>query len=148
MIVKLHWKHMLPVFLGVFGIVILDRLTKMLILSGQTLDAGFLSFHFVTNTGASFGMLQGWNAVFIAVSIVVLGILAFYYKTIPPAPLMLITGGVLGNLLDRIFFGFVIDFIDFKFFPVFNIADSAISIGVFVWILLLLLKKRISVKKL
>ncbi|MCX7122780.1 MAG: signal peptidase II [Gammaproteobacteria bacterium] len=109
----------------------------------------FLNFTLVHNTGSAFGFLsnqsgwQLWIFVFIAVA-VSLGILAWLWRSnnkhpLTAASLSLILGGTLGNLYDRLIDGYVIDFIDFHIndyhWPAFNIADSAICIGVFFFIL-------------
>ena len=61
-------------------------------------------------------------------------------------PVILIVSGLLGNLIDRVFRGFVVDFIDFKFWPVFNIADSCIFIGV-IWLIIVILKEDFKEKE-
>ncbi len=109
----------------------------------------FLNFELVHNTGSAFGFLSGaggwqlWIFVFIAVA-VSLGILAWLWRangkhSFTAAALSLILGGTLGNLYDRLIDGYVVDFIDFHIndyhWPAFNIADSAICIGVFFFIL-------------
>ncbi len=109
----------------------------------------FLNLCLVHNTGSAFGFLgnqsgwQLWIFVFIAVA-VSLGILGWLWRAnnkhaYTAAALSLILGGTLGNLYDRIIDGYVVDFIDFHIndyhWPAFNIADSAICIGVFFFIL-------------
>jgi signal peptidase II len=120
----------------------LNRITSNTILP-------FLNFTLVHNTGSAFGFLssesgwQLWIFVFIAVA-VSLGILAWLWRangkhSFTAAALSLILGGTLGNLYDRLIDGYVVDFIDFHIndyhWPAFNIADSAICIGVFFFIL-------------
>jgi len=73
--------------------------------------------------------------ILILITIVIIGIILYYYKDLPKKYLpiistSLILGGAIGNLIDRFLFGFVIDFIDFRIWPAFNIADSAVTIGV------------------
>lgn len=100
-----------------------------------------LSFTYVKNTGASFGMFPQLNSVFTVLSAVVILLLALFQRTIPPqawivhVALALVMGGALGNLIDRITRGYVVDFLDVNFWPfanwpVFNVADSAIVVGV------------------
>ncbi|MBI1802304.1 MAG: signal peptidase II [Chloroflexi bacterium] len=91
----------------------------------------------VQNSGAAFGMFPAAGSVFLAVAvIVVIGIVRYYYTRALSAPLWvrfglgLMLGGALGNLIDRIRFGYVVDFFDLGWFPVFNVADSSIVIGV------------------
>jgi len=96
-----------------------------------------LQLTFVRNLGASFGMMPGYRPLFIAVSFCVLiAIGAFVVRRRPERPwvvvaLGLVAGGAFGNLIDRIVFGWVTDFIRIPFdFPVFNVADSAVVVGV------------------
>jgi signal peptidase II len=100
---------------------------------------------FTRNVGAAFGMLPGSRVVFIPVHIIVLICIAGYVVRRHPerpwliAGLGLVAGGALGNLVDRVVFGWVTDFVQIPFgFPVFNVADSAIVVGVamLVWWLL------------
>jgi signal peptidase II len=124
-----------------------DILTKEWIRSfppdGATiLKFGFIRIIHITNTGSAFGAFQGYSIVFIIVGIIGLFLLSwlgfFIYRRYPQfvnipnrIALGLILGGDLGNLIDRLrFAGRVTDFIDPTFFAVFNIADSAITIGV------------------
>ncbi len=121
------------------AVVAIDQLTKYLIkikfALGDTVNLlPFLSFTRIHNTGAAFGILQQYTFLLILASIVVLVIFLFSYgdlikdtkSTIFGA---LVIGGAIGNLIDRIAYGFVIDFIDLTFWPAFNIADSCITIG-------------------
>lgn len=95
-------------------------------------------FTHVRNTGAAFGLLPGYRPIFIATSVIVLVVVAAYWRRARPAnwlvviPLGLIAGGAVGNLIDRAVVGRVTDFLHFAVidFPVFNVADSAIFIGV------------------
>jgi signal peptidase II len=100
-----------------------------------------------TNTGAAFGMFQQGGMVFTVLAIVVSGAIIWYYRDSDSATwlvriaLGLQLGGALGNLTDRLFQGTVTDFIWFGFFPaVFNVADGAISLGVALLILDMLLE--------
>lgn len=114
-------------------ILIADQITKHLAATGEILfNTRFLAFNFVTNTGSSFGMLKGFNSYLIWISVIVLGAIMFYYYSVSKLEqisLIIVAGGILGNLIDRIILGSVIDFIDFKFWLVFNIADSCIVVG-------------------
>ncbi len=87
-----------------------------------------------TNTGAGFGVIKGYNALLIWVIIIIIGFLLYHYDKIPQKPYLwisyaLILGGAVGNLIDRILLGHVIDFLDFIYWPAFNVADSAITVG-------------------
>lgn len=114
----------------------LDQLTKYLVITLKPeLSMGFLSIHFVHNTGAGFGILKGQMGILAFISALVALTVLFFYKRIPkekiPQTLFgLFLGGVVGNLIDRLLRGYVVDFVDVGFWPVFNIADAAISISV------------------
>ena len=82
----------------------------------------------VTNTGAAFGILKDSRIFLIVVSVVALFFILKYFEYSPFA-MGLLLGGCVGNLIDRLVFGYVIDFIDVGFWPVFNIADSANTLG-------------------
>ena len=131
----------------------LDQLSKFLILktlsAGQSIPVLPSSFHLtlVHNTGIAFGLLQGrsqvlfWvNLVILAVLFILMGLRLFKKPTLQIGVGM-IAGGGLGNLVDRIRFGSIVDFLDFRIWPVFNLADSAICIGTFL-VLLALFQKR------
>ena len=94
-------------------------------------------FHltYIENPGAAFGMMAHQTGFFIITTFLVIGITLFFYRKIVKSTLMqleigLIIGGSLGNLADRIRIGQVVDFLDFRIWPVFNFADTAIVIGV------------------
>ena len=118
---------------------LIDRLTKELI--SRTFEYAqsipvlkdVLHLTYITNTAIAFGMGQGKNIVFIILSLVIIGILVFFFlKTknmVELASLSLILAGALGNMFDRVFYGEVIDFIDLRIWPVFNLADSFVTIG-------------------
>ncbi|WP_027340315.1 signal peptidase II [Halonatronum saccharophilum] len=131
---------------------VLDQLTKYLILTNFVLHQSMPIieniFHltYVRNEGAAFGILQGQRTFFILVTMLVIGLLIYFYRQLPlnsfwnRLALGLALGGAIGNLIDRIRLGYVIDFFDFRVWPVFNIADSAIVIAVIIysyWILFL-----------
>ncbi len=112
-------------------LLLLDQVTKT-VFSSINIDFGFFAITPVTNTGMSFGLFQGNNLFFILISIVFIFLLFFFRKEFKGHEvfLVMILAGAFGNLIDRIIHGHVLDFIDFKFFPVFNVADSLIFIGV------------------
>ncbi len=98
-------------------LIILDQLTKYF-------------FGNVKNYGAAFGILQDYTTFLIIISLVIIIICFYYYKNKElRMGLSFILAGAVGNLIDRIFLGYVRDFIDLKFFPVFNLADSFNVIG-------------------
>lgn len=131
----------------------LDQATKYLIVHGLRPDQAFsvlgvLDIHYIHNSGAAFGMLPSGGRLFIAVALLVLSLLAVSFRRILSADrwtalaLGLIAGGTTGNLLDRLRFGYVVDFIDLRWWPVFNVADSCICIGVGLLIYKLLRQER------
>lgn len=123
---------------------LLDLVTKQFFMAFEGADYGWISFHLVKNTGASFGMLKSFNLLFIFLSFIALGAVAYYYSKVERLPrilLALIAAGIAGNLINRITYGYVIDFIDLKWFPVFNVADSLISVCVIILFVLLLRQK-------
>jgi signal peptidase II len=131
---------------AVFGLaVILDQISKWIVLEtigpngsrdAVTIIPGVLQFKFVRNTGSAFGLFQGNSDILKVLAIVaVVGLFAYYVRTarhdwIVSLALGLQLGGALGNIIDRFRHGYVVDFIDFPRFPTFNIADSAITVGV------------------
>jgi signal peptidase II len=106
---------------------------------------GLFNLVHVGNTGAAWSILQGNNWLLAIISIATLGILFWFRRSFPldrpmaRCSLGLITGGIIGNLIDRLRVGHVIDFLDFYWggwhWPAFNVADSAICIGVFLYII-------------
>ncbi len=133
-------------------ILIADQLFKFLVLktipfkySIQIIPKIFYLTH-IRNYGAAFGLLQNASNLLLWFSIIVIGVILYVYDKIPNETsvqvfVALILGGTLGNLIDRIRFGYVIDFLDFQIWPAFNIADSAITIGVIGLIIYLIKKK-------
>ncbi len=114
-------------------VVLADQITKYLF-KGKTIELikNVLSLNYTTNTGAAFGIFKGYNLILIIVTIIVI-VLCFKWikkKEFHYLPLSFIIGGAMGNLIDRLLFGYVRDFIDFKIWPVFNLADSFITIAI------------------
>ena len=128
-----------------FLVVFVDRLSKLffsdLLVHGESLPIirNVLHMTMVHNTGIAFGFFKDQGITFIVIPIVAVVLLVFniyYYRQNNEAlsriyivAFSLILGGAIGNLIDRIVYGHVVDFIDFRVWPVFNIADSAITIG-------------------
>lgn len=104
----------------------------------------FFKLRLTHNTGAAFSILTGNNLLLIFVSFFVIGLIVYYmYKSEDERlPLSLVLGGAIGNLIDRIFLGSVVDFIDISIWPVFNVADMAITAGIALIILDLIKKKK------
>ena len=119
-------------FLTIITITILDQLTKFIVKN---------NFKFTTNSGSLWGLFPNATFLLIWLSIIIIGVFLFYYDKIQKSSLLcklgsgLVVGGAIGNLIDRILYKAVIDFIDFKVWPSFNIADSAISIGIILLII-------------
>jgi signal peptidase II len=126
------------------AVLVADQITKWLARSylpsfpDQSISVAgdFVRLTFVMNRGAAFGVLQNQNALFVVVSGVVIAVIIGSYRYSPVrSPLLnlalgLQLGGAVGNLMDRLRLGYVVDFIDVGAWPVFNVADSAIVIGV------------------
>lgn len=146
-------RHPARAFWLVFGATLAaDQLTKYLVRSSFVpgdsvpLIEGVFHLTYVRNAGAAFGVFPGRQSVFMLVSLLVIGAIAAYWRRSRPSAwpvvvaLSLITSGAVGNLIDRALLGKVTDFFHAVFidFPVFNVADSAISVGVgiLIWWLL------------
>lgn len=128
----------------VIAVVFFDRATKIFFTDtlswGESIPVirNFLHFTLVHNTGIAFGLFKNQGIVFIIIPFIAVVLIAYniyYHRNNARVSRMYIVGfslilaGAIGNLVDRIMFGYVIDFIDFRVWPVFNIADSAITIG-------------------
>ena len=130
--------------LFIAGIVVADQVTKILVVQNIPLYAnvqaipGLFHLTYVQNTGAAFSSMEGMRWVFVAIFVVltVLLLLEYFKKPMPFRPferwcIAAIYGGGLGNVIDRIFLGYVVDMIelDFMRFAVFNVADIFITCG-------------------
>jgi len=143
-------------------VVLVDQITKALILKYLPLHksipviAGFFDITHILNPGGAFGLMANMSVavrtvVFLFISSLAVGLIFYFYIKTPPghaflaAGFALIFGGAIGNLIDRVRFGVVVDFLDFYIgnyhWPAFNIADSAITVGLFIFIYHLLFKK-------
>jgi len=133
----------LTIFYAIIAIaIILDQITKNIITTsmsiGETIPVIENVFHitYFRNTGAAFGILQGQTLILTIVPIIlIVAILVFLTMKVKEnhvvlsLGLALICAGGIGNLIDRLRFGAVIDFFDFRVFPIFNIADSCVVVG-------------------
>lgn len=130
----------LPFFLTIAAsVVAIDRLTKIMALTilakNQSLSIlPYFHLTLVTNTGISFGMFKDFPWLAFSAGILTIAAIVYWYRKIPShwivqTSVALIMGGAIGNLWDRVVYGTVIDFIDIVVWPVFNGADSAITIG-------------------
>ena len=123
-------------------VVIFDQLTKYYVVEnfylGESVPVIENIFHwtYILNPGAAFGMLEGSRWFFVVIAVVVLGGIWYMKDEINEGGWMmqygaaLFGGGAIGNLIDRARSGLVIDFFDFRIWPVFNVADIAICVGV------------------
>ncbi len=147
-------RNVMGVFVTVL-LVLLDQLTKKLAvdnLKGKdpiVLINGVLELQYTENRGAAFGIFQNKQIGLIIISVIVLAIVIYFFETTPcnnkrlrPVLVVyvLLIAGAIGNLIDRIRLDYVIDFIYFKLidFPIFNLADSCVTVGCVVLIVLLL----------
>jgi signal peptidase II len=143
---KLFWDYLYLLAIAT-SVVLLDQWTKELVRSNLQVGEVWSPWDALTpyirivhwkNSGAAFGILQGFGGIFMILAIVVAGLIFVYFPQVPQRDwslrlaLGLQLGGALGNLIDRLMQGYVTDFISVGTFPVFNIADSSISIGVVV----------------
>ena len=125
---------------------ILDRITKLMIVNNShnlpvSVIDKFFTITFVKNPGVAFGWFPDWKLPPILMALVMIIIITYYSLKLPEEEritrwaLALLVGGAVGNLYDRVTYGFVVDFFLFHFgafdFPVFNIADIIIDLGVF-----------------
>lgn len=122
---------------------LIDQISKYLVLEllvekgSVTVIPHVLDLTYVENRGAAFGILQEHRWVFMVISVVAIALILFYIGKFKPQDkltvisLALIAGGGVGNMIDRVFRGFVVDFIEATFvkFYVFNIADSCVTVG-------------------
>lgn len=126
------------------GVLAADQATKWLAQTYLTqqpdqsvsIAGDLLRLTYVANRGAAFGILQNQTVFFVVVGVAVVGVIVASYRYFPVdgyllnLALGLQLGGAIGNLIDRLRHGFVVDFVDFAIWPVFNVADSSIVIGV------------------
>jgi len=143
-------------------VIILDQITKIFILKtlplyhSITIIPGFFNITHIHNPGGAFGFMAHQNSslrsfLFILLALIAVCLIFYFYKsTNRTHPFLasgfaLILGGAIGNLIDRIRFGKVVDFLDFYVhsyhWPAFNVADSAITVGVTIFIFHLLFRK-------
>lgn len=138
------------------SITLLDQWTKLLVSQTKPflqIIPGFFNIHYIENTGAAFGILQGKLTFLAIISTIAMGVLVFLiFHERPPRWGMLIAlacilGGTCGNLIDRVRLKYVVDFLQFYitvsqktyYWPSFNVADTSISIGVGLLIVFMLL---------
>lgn len=110
-----------------------DQAVKAFMVARQPVMEGFLSIRLVLNRGASFGLLQDANSLLAWLGVIVVGAFTYFYTRLK-APVrrwgLLVMGGVVSNAADRFARGAVVDYLDLGWWPVFNLADSMIVVGV------------------
>ncbi len=141
------------VYLTLSIVLLIDQIVKLLVKTNMNLNEeisiipNFFSIQYLKNTGAAFSILENQTILLVVTSIICISVIGYYLKKeenlTPPVESIsfgLILGGILGNLIDRIIYQGVIDFLSFKIFkynfPVFNIADIGITIGVFLLLII------------
>ena len=150
-------KHNGQLFLIATAVIVLDQITKALVRKNLALGESwapipaigdFFRFLYWQNRGAAFGTLQNAGPILTVVRIAIaLFIIVFYQKaeikdTLMKVALSLMLGGAVGNLVDQFTLGFVTDFIAVGRFPIFNIADSCVTIGVGLMLLDMIIKEK------
>jgi signal peptidase II len=151
-----HIKNLMPTLAIALFIVLLDQVTKSLIRDKLAVVGTievirrFFELSYSENTGAAFGSFQGRNGIFIVVNFLAIIFIFIYYNRFKENMWMRISlgfilGGAIGNLMDRIFIGFVTDFIRIHlwnslWWPNFNIADAGVTIGAIMLIIVLFIE--------
>lgn len=132
----------LPILFFIAGIIALDQLTKFIVQGamqpGESIPviSGIFHITYVLNAGAAFGILENQRIFFLATAMLLVAAAAFFWRKIASERLVtrlgtaMLLGGAVGNMIDRVRTGYVVDFFDFRVWPVFNIADIFIVVGV------------------
>jgi len=156
--IKRREKQSLVSLVVILLILVFDQCSKALVVLNLTIGEsiplikGVLHITYVKNTGAAFGLFKNSTQVFSVISIVTVTFISvlifrsitkgrFQSRPVFDYGMILILSGALGNLIDRLRLSYVIDFIDVRIWPVFNIADSSITIGT-ILILISFIKKK------
>ncbi len=143
------------IYVIVTSVILLDQLTKFLAIkflqpnTPVPLIKNFLNLTLVHNRGAAFGFFQNQLLLFVLISFFAIALILYNLKNktnsiVLKISLSLILGGAVGNLIDRLRFGFVVDFLDLRIWPVFNIADSVITIAALILTWELLFNKNVA----
>jgi len=131
-----------PILILAMAVVVIDQWSKYYIQTHMNLGMSIpvipsvFHFTYILNPGAAFGILENQRIFFVIIGLIMIGAVLYLYPRIPAKMRLLrlgtglMMGGAVGNVIDRIKTGFVVDFFDFRIWPVFNIADIAIVIGV------------------
>lgn len=132
----------MPILLLIAAVIVVDQLTKYVIQQNMQLGAsipvlpGVFHITYILNPGAAFGIMEHKTLFFILIAVVLLGGILYMFPKIPReykllrGGIGLMAGGAVGNVIDRARTGYVVDFFDFRIWPIFNVADIAIVIGV------------------
>ena len=145
---RARWGQTLPVAVLGASIVALDQATKFAVRANLAVGESFpdwpVRFTRVNNTGSAFGLFADQTLFLIVASVVAIGVILYFYRQLAAtsallrASLGMQLGGAVSNLADRVRDGHVTDFVDFQFWPVFNVADSSvvIGIGLLAWVII------------
>ena len=147
---RLQWYRDPILIMAIPAVLILDQFTKLVVTSSLRLGeswpaGGFVRLTYAQNTGSAFGLFPNQTFALIVASLLAIGFLFYFYRTQAlPSPILRLAigmqlGGAVGNLLDRVRIGAVTDFIDVGPWPIFNLADSSIVVGMALLIGVLLL---------
>jgi len=143
-------------YLVIIGIIIFDQVSKIIVSNILTLNKSIeiiKDFFYLTlahNTGAAWSLFSGLQSLFALLAFVIAGYLIYYlYKNktegFSKIAILFVIGGAVGNAIDRLIYNYVVDFLDFYIFgydfPIFNIADSFLTIGMFILIFVVFLSK-------
>lgn len=155
-------KRNMPFFILILVLLAIDQITKAIIAAtipfygSVRVIPGFFAFSHIHNKGAIFGIFSQTGSLLItilltAASLLALGMVIFYFFKTPPSQkpmkisLTLILAGAVGNLIDRVVRGYVIDFLEVHvksfYWPTFNVADSCISIGALLLVVIILMRR-------
>ena len=132
------------------AVVVTDQLLKYWVANSLSTNApdsahlfdGWLSLTYVTNTGAAFGILAGSGSLFVLVPMLACAAVLIFWRSLSLQPfpvraaIALMAAGATGNLIDRVRLGYVIDYIHLRYWPVFNLADCAVVVGVSTFVVL------------
>ena len=135
--------------------VVLDIVSKQLVISGMELEQaisvipGVFDLRYIRNYGAAFSIMQNKRIFLIAVTVVMMAALCVYavkmgnrISKAERIALAMIVGGGIGNLIDRVFFGYVTDFLDIHIIPIFNVADCFVTVGCILLVIAVLSEKK------
>lgn len=132
----------MPILLLALAIVLIDQLSKFYIqahmMPNMSIPVIQDVFHitYILNPGAAFGLFEHQTIVFVIIAILMIAAVIYFYPQIPRQYRLLrfgiglMVGGAIGNVIDRIKTGYVVDFFDFRIWPIFNVADMGIVCGV------------------